>query len=321
MKKLGVLWSSFLFLLLMLSSCSSTQIVENDLVIEEEKSITIESFPAVGLNSPDRNVRSSFSADIVDNPLSISDQNVFGDNIVYQFNNTYPLYGKQNEVDYYVMLFNFEKTVLENAVIKQGDIIGKMKNEDMRMTIFCKTLDPFLVINCRNIPYHYGGFYWFEASFLFSNGSTDWLSFEPTPNIEEVLIDVAEHTIEELSSFTYYQLRTNFKTNLTEYPRTASAEEKQGMGAFEMVFYRRNGLMVYVNEIQVGDYKYFLCWQKGFLQYLTNEYTLGNDIWIYGSVAGYDVQSGCGYIFIRDFKLEPLEAMYESRIKTIEENI
>lgn len=51
-----------------------------------------------------------------------------------------------------------------------------------------------------------------------------------------------------------------------------------------------------------------------FIDYLTNEYVLGDNIWLYGSVISYDAFENVGYVFLRDFTLESIEERYEDRL-------
>jgi hypothetical protein len=135
------------------------------------------------------------------------------------------------------------------------------------------------------------------------------------------MIDVANHVMSEEPGLTYYPntIRHSFKTRLAEYPRQLTNIEKQRVSIFENMFYRNVNIITHITEIYAGEYKYFLCWQNGFDQYLKKEYTLNDDIWIYGAVVTYSIWDKCGYFFIRDFSLESLEKKYENRLKIINE--
>jgi hypothetical protein len=289
----------------------------------QTKPETLKDFPVVTMNAPNGNVFSYLDAAIVDNPLPKEKQKIFNDNIVYSLSSTYTLYNKESTVKYYVIVFDFIKTVNDINNIKYRDIIGKTNGNDPKLLVFCSTLDPLFVINCDSFPYFYEGFYWFDGSFLLPSSTTNakWLNFKPTENINKILIDMADHVMESAPSLTiFYNENYRFKTQLKEYPRQLSGDEKQRIANLEKRTFSKTGIITHVNEIRAGKYKYMLCWQSGFDQYLTKEYKLNNDIWIYGRVMTYSIWDNCGYIFIRDFKLETLEEMYEKRLKIIKEN-
>jgi hypothetical protein len=279
----------------------------------------IEEFPSIPFNAPNGNVMSPIVGKIINNPLSADAQSIFGNNIVFNNNINYVFYGKENTADYFIMIYNFNKTIENTTDIEMGDIIGKSLTSDPLLLVFCKTLDPYLIVNCRNKPFYYEGFYWFEGAFLFPNGNTNWFSFNPVDNRDDPFVQVAKHVVSEAPGLNFYPntIRLRLKINLTEYPRQLTQNEKQRLTTVENWYYRRNDILSHVSEFYVGEYKYFLCWQRGFDQYIAKEYQLNNDIWIYGALVSYSVWDERGYFFIRDFSLASLEEEYETRIKLI----
>jgi hypothetical protein len=279
----------------------------------------IEDFPYLSVSTMDNgDVPSYFDADIVDNPLSAEGQKIFGDNVVYSLSSTYKLYDKESTINYYVIVFDFKKTIKKTENVKKMDIIGKSTGEEPKILAFCKSIDPFFVISCSSMPYTYDDFYWYEVSFLFSSANPKWLNFEPTDNLEKLLIDMADHAKESSSSLAYYpDSLYRFKTKLDKYPRKATDNELKNISMYENMLYNRTGITTHVSEIKAGNYKYLLCWQRGFDQYLSKEYKPKNDIWIFCVVATYSIFNNCGYIFVRDFLMEPLEKIYESRMEMI----
>ena len=187
-------------LLIVFCSCSSKQAAENRTGATKKQ--IIEKLPFLSFNVPDGYLYSLFNADIIDNPLSTEGKELFGDNIVYEFSFTYELYNKESTVNYYVIIFDFIKTIEKTDGVKYGDIIGKADGEKLKLLVFCKMLDPYLVINCTSMPRYYDDFYWFDGAFLFSPGHTKWLSFEPPENIKNILSDTADpvkqETLEEM---------------------------------------------------------------------------------------------------------------------------
>jgi hypothetical protein len=279
----------------------------NNLLLAEENI----NFPFVTLNTQNGNVISHFDNIIVNNPLSAEAASIFNDNIVYSFSSTYYLFGRVNTANYYVMIFDFNKSISNTENIRRGDIIGE--GSERKLIIFSETMDPFLVVNCISMPRYYGGFYWFDAMFLLPTGSTNWFSFEQTQNIENILNEIL--LIHQGFSF-FPTFRYSFMGKLSEYPREITDNERQDISAFENMYFNRN-IITHVNEIQIGRHKILLCWQSGFDQHLRNQYTLNNDIWFYSMNIVYNAIENIGYIFLRDFKLETLEEMYENRINVM----
>jgi len=308
-------WMLFSVLFLMFCTIVSTQNSGK----EAKTAQSIEDFPVLTLSTMDNgDIPSYFDAVIVDNPISAEGQKIFGENVVYSLSSTYKLYGKESTVNYYVIIFDFMKTIKKPDNVKKMDIIGKSTGENPKMLVFCKSIDPFFIITCRNMPYYYDDFYWYEGSFLFPSANPKWLNFEPADNIEKILIDMADLAKESSSSLAYYpESLYRFKTKLDKYPRKATDNELKNMSMYENMLYNRTGITTHVSEIKAGKYKYLLCWQRGFDQYLSKEYKPKNDIWIFCVAATYNIFNNCGYIFVRDFSLESMESIYESRMEMI----
>jgi len=312
-------WMLFSVLFLMFCTIVSTQNSGK----EAKTAQSIEDFPVLTLSTMDNgDIPSYFDAVIVDNPISAEGQKIFGENVVYSLSSTYKLYGKESTVNYYVIIFDFMKTIKKPDNVKKMDIIGKSTGENPKMLVFCKSIDPFFIITCRNMPYYYDDFYWYEGSFLFPSANPKWLNFEPADNIEKILIDMADLANESPSSVAYYpDSLYRFKTKLDKYPRKVADNEIKNISMYENWLYNRTGITTHVSEIKAGQYKFLLCWQRGFDQYLSKEYKLKNDIWIYGAVVTYNVFNNCGYIFVREFSLESVEEVYESRVEMINKRL
>ncbi|QQO10282.1 hypothetical protein [Breznakiella homolactica] len=288
----------------------------------EQTEDVLSGFPIITISAPDGLVYSNFSTEIVESPLSEKAQALFGNALTYRFTTEYSLYNTPKTVTYYAMVFDFiPADNVDPASVKRGDVVGVQDGKPAKVLTFSRSADPYLIINCGNRPYEYDGFYWFESTFLFPTGNTNWLSFNPTEDISADLIGIADHVTSEAPGFTFYpQFRVRYKTVLTDYPRPATDKEKSTIAAYENAFYRQSGITTHVSPIKAGDYDYLLCWQSGFDGYLRDEYTLGNDIWLFGSIVTYNIWDNCGYIFLRDFKTESLEDMYEGRIQFLEQN-
>jgi hypothetical protein len=278
----------------------------------------LEKFPIILLNVQNGNVISYFDNKIVQNPLSIDAARIFNDNIIYKFNETYNLFGRENTVNYYVMVFDFEKTINDTENIRSGDVIGR--GNEPKLLIFCESLDPFLVINCATEPIYYEGYYWFDGLFLVG-ARRNWFSFEQVGNFENILNNNVRQSTEEARGVSLFRMfRYSFRNSLNEFPRIMTTDERQRVMAHENMLFGRN-VTTHINEIQIGQYRIILCWQSGFDQHLRRQYSLNNDIWFYSMSMAFNQFDNTVYLFLIDFKLETLEDMYEDRMITINPRI
>jgi hypothetical protein len=155
------------------------------------------------------------------------DSAVFHDYLIFRREEEYSLYNEKKTAVYYVVLFDFVKTVNDDTKIVRGMELGYTENRDFKLAIFCDTMEPCLVINDPAPPLYYDNRYWFSGGFLFSNGSTDWLSFTPVDDFSASLTDMAEHQVETpgLNYYPYFRIR--FKTSLTSLSTQINAQRER----------------------------------------------------------------------------------------------
>ena len=275
-------------------------------------------FPVANYTSPpDGSFRSMSSGTVADGSFKQGEFDIFGNRLIIRTETNYVLYNENRESTYYVMVFDFKKSVSDGMIVKQGDIIGHAERDKAKLLVFSETLDPYLVINSNSRPAYYAGYFWFDPVFLSPTGSTKWITFDPVDNIENELSEMAGHLTEEKPGLAVYNKRVRFRTKLSQYPREISQEERKSISTYEMIAYGRNGLMSHVTEINAGSYDYLLCWQNGFSDYLKKEYALNDDIWLYGVIVTYNVWEKKGYVFLRDFTPVSVEEMYEGRLRIL----
>lgn len=289
-----------------------------------DKQDPLQELPTAEFRATEGEVHSIFDDEVVANPLPAKLQKIFNGNLVYRMESDYELNNKKLTAEYYVMIFNFNKTYTKTGKINAGEVIGTHRPDKTKVILFCKTLDPYLVLNCSQLPYKYGNYYWFNPMFLIDpDDETKWLSFHAIDSLEKEAMEIITHVENDPPGFTVYpKLRVRYKTQLNEFPRPLTEKEKKRIATYESWLYGgRTGLMAFANEISIEGRKFLVCWQNGFDKYLKAEYTLKSDIWLYGIIATYDVWEKCGYIFLRDFSLISVEQKYEERLKAIQASV
>lgn len=274
-------------------------------------------FPVSTYNAPpDKTFRSMFSGRVTDS-FRQSEFDIFNGRLIVRIGMRYVLYNEEHAVTYNVIIFDFRKNVADGTNVAPGDILGNIESGNAKVLVFSDKLDPYLVLSANRPPVFYAGYFWFNASFLSATGSTRWLTFDPVDNLEKELKETADQVSSEAPGFTVYDKRIRFRMRLADYPRNLSEDERKAVSAYESVLYGRNGLYVTVSEINAGEYKYLMCWQNGFQEYLKKEYALNDEIWLYGTIVTYDVWARKGYVFIRDFTPVAPEQMYEGRLREL----
>jgi len=279
----------------------------------------ITDFPAaVYTPPPDRTFRSMFSGIVVDNSFTQSELDIFENRLIIQVEDHYTLYNEHCGSTFYVMVFNnIEKSVSDGMSVEAGTIIGHVEGGKASLVVFSETLDPYLVVSSNSPPVYYAGYFWFDPVFLSPSGNTRWLTFDPVDSIDTGLIRIADQVLSEAPGLTLFNQRVRFKTELSQYPRAITAEERAAIGGYERLLYGRTGVIANITEINAGGYTYWLCWQNGFNDYLQRGYSLNDDIWLYGVIVTYNAWEERGYILLRDFTPVPVEEIFEGRMKEL----
>jgi len=273
-------------------------------------------FPMVELVKPaDGQVRSPFDAEVEKAPAP----DLFGPGAVaLHFQREYEIRGTPASAGFTVVLYGFTGGTPPQGLVKKGDVLGTNPDKGLRIALWSDKVDDYLVLMSTQKPVRLAERYWYNPSFLFSNGSTAYLSFRQKDDFLQTLMGVADEATEGPPGFVLYpDFRVRFKTSLAEYPRALTDDEKDNLAGYETRLYGRSGLLKFATTVKAGKYDYLLCWQGGFDGYLKQEYQLGSDLWIYGAIATYDAWKSVGYIFVRDFSLNSVDAMVDQRLAAL----
>ena len=105
----------------------------------------------------------------------------------------------------------------------------------------------------------------------------------------------------------------NQTTDTLSYRQVESFEE------CVLDYFGRNIWESYTLVDSACEYTPVMCWQTSFRGYLENEYTLGSDIYIYGTFLGLDHSEKRIIFNVREFLTRPEETIYEERLEKITE--
>ena len=291
----------------------------NGIKILNERSV-ISDFPVLILNNPpDRQFRSFVSGETVSDLFTGDSSIIFDNRLIIKIDENFTLFNEFTENSYYLMIFDFFSIIPDGSKIELGDLIGHTGSSSAKIIVFSETLDPYLVVTSESKPVFYNGYFWFHPGFFSPTGGTNWLSFDPVESITAVLAEAAEYSSSN-PGFTWLNQRVRFKYAISHYPKNITENERNEISIYENMLYGRSGIIGYITEINTGSLNYVLCWQNGFLNYLRREYTLNNDIWLYGVLVRYDPWLNKGYIFLRDFTYISIEEMYEERLRLLRDD-
>jgi hypothetical protein len=268
--------------------------------------------PSIGLrpDSPDGKVRSPVAGNVVAAESVFPDASALGKSVCVRTSVEYAMDNNIREDSFLVVIGGLESATAKPGPIKAGDAIGTTPGGEFYCAIAADFASPYLVVMSPCRAERAEGRWWFDPSFLFSSGTTSWLTFDPIASFGDAVKDIGDHVRSESVSMQVFFDRYRFAARLEEYPIPLTDEEKGGIRAYERVLYEKDGIYEFGQRVHAGGYEVLLCWQEGFDRYLRDEYEPGGLIWLFGNLVTYDPKSETAYFFIRDFALESVEEMY-----------
>ncbi len=275
-------------------------------------------------------VESSYGTDLhcpVDGQIVSTKKSKKNTTITIACEHTYFWNGQEQTCNYELIIYNIQDYTKPQEA-SYGEVIGKI-TKDSALLGRCTTPDPYLILGSRYPAILYKGLYYFQPGWL--NQTTDTLSYRQVESFEECVLDYfdrwkADVEASEIgedkkyfnSLFNYMDVDSiRFKTKLDELP--GPLESYGTLGFTSTAYFGRNIWESYTLVDSACEYTPVMCWQTSFRGYLENEYTLGSDIYIYGTFLGIDHSEKRIIFNVREFLTQPEETIYEERLEKITE--
>jgi len=269
------------------------------------KSIFTElSAQTVVLGAEEGRILSPVAGTVVALPAKFAREAGLGKHIAITTTVTYPFAGKQETAQFTTIIGNLSRVKVKKGAVAAGDDIGTAQDGQAFMVVMADSLNSYLVCSATKHAENRFDKWWFNGEFLLDGIDNLWLGYLPETSPAAALD----------------QMLAGGKTNrfllgltLDSYPEPVPAET-----AFELTAYgeNRTGLEE-IESMQTfvdGEKTAVIFWPAGFAQFLRDEYVPGNPIWIFSRLIPSDTDYRKVYIFAREFLLEPLESLYESRL-------
>jgi len=257
--------------------------------------------------------------------LASVEQDEFGGlRVVLESAVTYYFEGELRQISYDMVFGGLASAARETGSVEQGETIG-IGTEDSYLAVRSPDLDPWMIRSAPK-PMYYGGYWWFVPEWIDPN-LTQWLTYRPVESLLDAVEDFYRRWEDEHNdpgpSYTIHHYpdldRIRVKTVLRSFP--IPLESSMAIEHTENYFYGSTGHIKFASDAgRVAAHSVVLCWQSGFDQWLREEYSLGDPIWIYCSIYTIDHEYRRILVFVRDFALAPDEEIVLSRIQEIQDD-
>ncbi len=254
----------------------------------------------------DGRIRSPTAGTIVSLPTQIARDAGLGRYVAIQTSIEYPFAGKTETAQFITIIGNLSRKQIKKGTVEKGSDLGTAIGGQAFMIVMADSLNSYLVCSTTTRAENRLGKWWFNGEFLLDDTDNLWLNYLP-----ETSPTVALRQMLEGGKTNNYLLNLH----LSAIPEPISADI-----AFELTAYgeKRTGLeeVESMQSFKDGDKIVTIFWPAGFAQYLKNEYAPGKAIWIFSKLIPCDTDYRKLYIFAREFLLEPLESLYQSRLES-----
>ncbi len=217
------------------------------------------------------------------------------------------------------------QSVSSSTLINQGTVIGIATESPVQVNLRCRTIDLFLCDAAQNIPELVNGWYYFGVGMLMS-GSPKFLNYQPvTSAADEIQFYDYPESLDAMSQqcrsryeeknqgdvvSRYPDFQICLETTLDRYPSTDLRLSTAISPSERLILTRTYSGCPYYLSIDFDGIPVQLFFQQGFDQYLAEEYTLGDPIWLYLQVNEFINGELIGYV--RDFTLNsPMETVLQ----------
>ncbi|MCQ2577817.1 MAG: hypothetical protein MJ176_04720 [Treponema sp.] len=208
--------------------------------------------------------------------------------------------GQIREITFEIVYFNIEpKYYAERSVIMNSDVIGTACGDSAGVVLRSENLEPYLLSVSNTKPNYIDG-HWYYYPGIMDSSEVKWLDFYPPEDSAEELKELYDHATEvyqETLGHTFGFLFQNlYETTLPVYP-----------------FLQEDGSSVL--GIDYMGCPMLLYFQPGFYEYLQNEYTLGDKIYLLLQIADFTAGPEEGTLayegYVRDYCLvSPTEGVF-----------
>jgi len=260
----------------------------------------------VVLPAEEGRILSPAAGTVVRLPAKLAREAGFGRHLAIETTVEYRFAGKDETARYITVIGNLSKARIKKGKVEKGTALGTARDGQAFMLVMADSPNGYLVCSATKQPENILGSWWFSGEFLLDTDDSLWLNY-----LDETSAAAALERMLAGGKTNRYLLNLA----LSSYPVPIPAELAVELTAYDE---NRTGLegVESMQTFKDGDKTVVIFWPRGFSDYLRDEYAPGRPIWIFSKLIPCDTDYRKVYVFAREFLLEPLESLYESRLES-----
>jgi hypothetical protein len=318
---------------LLITACASGPNVKTEpaLQTEEKKTVEVKSIddlPFAFLTVVNEGGSPPFQCPVSGTLTSIETDELGMQKAVIHLTQNYYLAGELKALDYQLVIGGLDRISAPLGPIADGDQLGYLaEGKNAYISAVTEQLEDY-VLRCSNRePVFYQNAWWAAPHWLMPN-QTQWLSYRQVDSLEAAVRDFYQRWASERAEAgedtnninSYGEIhffpnldRVRVLTSIQEPPEPALRTRTLAMT--ELNIYRQAGLFPLQNRFSFEgmDYDTVVYWQKGFDQYLADDYSWGEPLYLYCNVMALDHENKVIVVLARDFISYPDEEIIAKR--------
>ena len=206
--------------------------------------------------------------------------------------------------EFTVIIGNLAETGKDGGPVAKGESIGRARDGKIFVLVMANGLDRFLVCSCTKKAEFRLGAWWFTADWLRDSPENIWLGYQPAASLDDARPARGSGLLRRRIPVILENQPKPITSAEAETIRNDSRREADRIESAQTVATKKNA--------------YVLCWAPSFAEYLRKEYEPGKTLWIFGTLVPSKTKKNTTYVFIHDYLLDPIEALYDSRVSFIQ---
>ncbi|NCN04510.1 MAG: hypothetical protein GW949_02650 [Spirochaetales bacterium] len=249
--------------------------------------------------------------------IEIAEDNWGGLRAVMEIESSYFWEGQKVDYTYELVFGGLETVDAQLGPLELGDPLGT-SNDNSYLVARKKELERNMVRETGLYPFYFAGGWWYQPAWLLPE-HVPYLGFRQVPDALTAARDfmAGQEDLPEDFVIGFDPDRDVVRFPLVLESLPATTPSTPALEATEMTIFGQSGMFALSQRVSSDDISADLYWIGGYDEYLTQEATIGDTVWIYGYAYTADIAANSVLIFVREFSTFNDEEVLEVRMEEL----